>query len=117
MADDGDHSGVAVEAGELGTVTATSDVYDTRLAAAKGCDPEGCTADLTRVRLWRLSHVILLPILASATGGGGSFFCCAPDKRNTRQIRHQPALEVQHPCGQRFGETSCFSSLGGDDVS
>lgn len=55
LADDGDDSGVAVEAGEVGTVTATSDVYDTRLAAANGCDPEGCTAALTRVRLSRFT--------------------------------------------------------------
>lgn len=50
LADDGEDSGATVvEAGKLGIVTTTSAVYDTRLAAANGCDPEGCTADLTRV--------------------------------------------------------------------
>eukprot|EP00752_Nemacystus_decipiens_P014960 g13319.t1 len=49
LADDGDDSDVAVEASELGAVTATADSYDTRLAAANGCDPQGCTAALTRI--------------------------------------------------------------------
>lgn len=38
-----------VEAGQLGTVTATADLYDLRLGDTVGCDPEGCTAALTRV--------------------------------------------------------------------
>lgn len=33
-----------------GTVTATAALYDTRGLADGGCDPAGCTADLTRVR-------------------------------------------------------------------
>ncbi|CAB1119192.1 unnamed protein product [Ectocarpus sp. CCAP 1310/34] len=37
-----------VEAAEMGTVTATADLYDTRLGDTVGCDPEGCTAALTR---------------------------------------------------------------------
>eukprot|EP00752_Nemacystus_decipiens_P006549 g5897.t1 len=37
-----------VEAGQLGTVTATADLYDLRLGDTVGCDPEGCTAALTR---------------------------------------------------------------------
>eukprot|EP00903_Cladosiphon_okamuranus_P020463 g18782.t1 len=48
LADDGETSAVAVEAGELGAVTSTSDLYDKRFAAANGCDPQGCTAALTR---------------------------------------------------------------------
>ena len=38
-----------VEAGELGTVTATADLYDLRLGDTVGCNPGGCTAALTRV--------------------------------------------------------------------
>ncbi|CAM9991574.1 unnamed protein product [Ectocarpus fasciculatus] len=37
-----------VEAAEMGTVTATADFYDLRLGDTAGCDPEGCTAALTR---------------------------------------------------------------------
>ncbi|CAM9294633.1 unnamed protein product, partial [Ectocarpus fasciculatus] len=37
-----------VEAAEMGTVTATADLYDLRLGDTVGCDPEGCTAALTR---------------------------------------------------------------------
>lgn len=33
-----------------GTVTATAELYDPRTSAENGCDPAGCTADLTRVR-------------------------------------------------------------------
>lgn len=48
---DGDTDGDAleVEAGTLATVTAAAVLYDTRLSSSNGCDPEGCTADLTRV--------------------------------------------------------------------
>ncbi|CAM9778380.1 unnamed protein product, partial [Hapterophycus canaliculatus] len=46
--DGGGDDAVAVEAGILGTVTTTADLYDTRLGNANGCDPEGCTAELTR---------------------------------------------------------------------
>lgn len=42
-------AGTEQEAGAVGTVTATSDLFDTNLSAAKGCDPAGCVADLTRV--------------------------------------------------------------------
>ena len=41
--------GTEQEAGDVGTVIATSDLYDTSLSGAGGCDPAGCTADLTRV--------------------------------------------------------------------
>ncbi|CAM9557128.1 unnamed protein product [Hapterophycus canaliculatus] len=37
-----------IEAGALETVTATAEFYDTRLGDSIGCDPEGCTAELTR---------------------------------------------------------------------
>eukprot|EP00903_Cladosiphon_okamuranus_P021656 g19910.t1 len=37
-----------VEAGLLGTVAATADLYDIRLGDTVGCDPDGCTAALTR---------------------------------------------------------------------
>ncbi|CAM9918634.1 unnamed protein product, partial [Ectocarpus sp. 8 AP-2014] len=37
-----------VEAGSLGTVTATSALFDPSLGDSNGCDPAGCTADLTR---------------------------------------------------------------------
>lgn len=40
----------AKEIGEVGTVTATAALYDPALLADGGCDPAGCTADLTRVR-------------------------------------------------------------------
>lgn len=42
-------AGTEQEAGDVGTVTATSDLYDTNLSGAGGCDPAGCSADLTRV--------------------------------------------------------------------
>lgn len=48
--DDGDTTAVVVEAGTLGTVTATADLYDARQSSEGGCDPDGCTAALTRVR-------------------------------------------------------------------
>ncbi|CAM9345645.1 unnamed protein product [Scytosiphon promiscuus] len=35
-------------AGTVSTVTATAALYDTSLADDNGCDPSGCTADLTR---------------------------------------------------------------------
>ncbi|CAM9109787.1 unnamed protein product, partial [Hapterophycus canaliculatus] len=44
-----DTAAAAVEAGTVGAVTATAAIYDTRLAAANGCDPAGCSAALTRV--------------------------------------------------------------------
>ena len=44
-------TGTEQEAGEVGTVTATSDLYDTNLSGAGGCDPAGCSADLTRVSM------------------------------------------------------------------
>ncbi|CAM9160508.1 unnamed protein product [Ectocarpus sp. 4 AP-2014] len=37
-----------VEAGSLGTVTATSAIFDPSLGDSNGCDPAGCTAELTR---------------------------------------------------------------------
>ncbi|CAM9298873.1 unnamed protein product, partial [Ectocarpus sp. 12 AP-2014] len=37
-----------VEAGSLGTVTTTSVLPDPGLSDSNGCDPEGCTAELTR---------------------------------------------------------------------
>ncbi|CAM9225364.1 unnamed protein product, partial [Scytosiphon promiscuus] len=37
-----------IEAGALATVTATAEHYDTRQGDSNGCDPEGCTAALTR---------------------------------------------------------------------
>ncbi|CBJ29586.1 Likely pseudogene [Ectocarpus siliculosus] len=50
LVDDGDDGSEVdvVEAGELGTVTATADLYDDRLGDTVGCDPDGCTAALTR---------------------------------------------------------------------
>lgn len=41
---------VVVEAGTLGAVQASAILYDPRLGNANGCDPDGCTAALTRVR-------------------------------------------------------------------
>lgn len=38
-----------VDAGTATTVTADAPLYDTNLATAGGCDPEGCVGDLTRV--------------------------------------------------------------------
>lgn len=49
LVDDGSDSTV-VEAGTLGDVTTSAALYDARLAADNGCDPAGCTANLTRVR-------------------------------------------------------------------
>lgn len=49
LVDDGIDSG-AVEAGTLGTVTASAALYDPNVVSANGCDPSGCTAALTRVR-------------------------------------------------------------------
>lgn len=43
---------VVVEAGTLGTVVATAVLYDPRLGNSAGCDPDGCTAALTRVRTY-----------------------------------------------------------------
>ena len=48
--DGGDDDAVVVEASTLATVTATADLYDPNPASANGCDPDGCTAALTRVR-------------------------------------------------------------------
>ena len=48
--EDDDDTTAVVEAGTLGTVTATADLYDLRLGNENGCDPDGCTAALTRVR-------------------------------------------------------------------
>ncbi|CAM9398222.1 unnamed protein product [Sphacelaria rigidula] len=39
---------VIVDAGTVTTVTVDAPLYDTNLAAAGGCDPEGCVGDLTR---------------------------------------------------------------------
>lgn len=76
LVDDGDDSGVTVvEAGDLGIVTTASDVYDTSLAADNGCDPQGCTAALTRVGLIASS---VFPVRASrANQGRVTVFCCA----------------------------------------
>ncbi len=46
-----------IEAGTLGTVTATAALYDPSLGSANGCDPDGCTAALTRVSLWRMRGI------------------------------------------------------------
>eukprot|EP00752_Nemacystus_decipiens_P007213 g6456.t1 len=46
--DSGDDSSVVVEAGTLGTVTASAVLFDPRLGNSNGCDPDGCTAALTR---------------------------------------------------------------------
>ncbi|CAM9688654.1 unnamed protein product [Scytosiphon promiscuus] len=53
LVDDGvaggdDDDAIEAEAGTLATVVATATVYDTRLSSSNGCDPEGCTAALTR---------------------------------------------------------------------
>lgn len=57
--DDDDDDTVVVEAGTLGTVTATADLYDARLSNDDGCDPDGCTADMTRV-CFTAPHFFLL---------------------------------------------------------
>lgn len=46
----GDDTTVVVEAGTLGTVVASAVLFDPRLGNSNGCDPDGCTAALTRVR-------------------------------------------------------------------
>eukprot|EP00903_Cladosiphon_okamuranus_P018636 g17153.t1 len=38
----------AKEVGTIGTVTVAADLFDPKLYAANGCDPDGCTAALTR---------------------------------------------------------------------
>lgn len=47
------HAAVAgaatVDAGEITTVDVDSPLYDTRVSADGGCDPSGCSGDLTRV--------------------------------------------------------------------
>ncbi|CAM9688722.1 unnamed protein product [Scytosiphon promiscuus] len=48
LVDDGVASDQEVEAEELGAVTATAALFDSRLGSANGCDPDGCTAALTR---------------------------------------------------------------------
>ncbi|CAN0504528.1 unnamed protein product, partial [Ectocarpus sp. 12 AP-2014] len=50
LVDDGDDGSEVdvVEAGEMGTAMATADLYDGRLGDTVGCNPEGCTAALTR---------------------------------------------------------------------
>ena len=48
LVDDGSDSNV-VEASTLGTVTASANLFDSRLSTNNGCDPAGCIADLTRV--------------------------------------------------------------------
>lgn len=57
----------AKEIGTIGTVTVTADLFDPRSADDNGCDPSGCTADLTRVRdsMERLSAVLYPFILSS----------------------------------------------------
>lgn len=57
--DDDDNDVDVVEAGELGTVTATADLYDERLGDTIGCDPVGCTAALTRVCM--SFHLMIVP--------------------------------------------------------
>ncbi|CAN0133967.1 unnamed protein product [Scytosiphon promiscuus] len=53
LVDDGfaggdDDDAVEVEAGTLASVTTSAVLYDARLSNSNGCDPEGCTAALTR---------------------------------------------------------------------
>ena len=38
-----------VDAGEVSTVIVDAPLYDTRVGADGGCDPTGCSGDLTRV--------------------------------------------------------------------
>lgn len=54
-----------VEAGTLTTVAVNAPLYDSRLGAANGCDPSGCTAALTRVSFGVVEddHVIILAAL------------------------------------------------------
>lgn len=40
---------VVAEAGTVTTVEADASLFDSRLAAAGGCDPAGCSGDKTRV--------------------------------------------------------------------
>ena len=39
----------SVDAGEVVTVTIEAPLFDTRLSPDGGCDPAGCSGDLTRV--------------------------------------------------------------------
>lgn len=57
---------VVVEAGTLGTVTASAALFDPRLGNSNGCDPDGCTAALTRVRQPTQSHVWHLVLIQLA---------------------------------------------------
>lgn len=70
MVDDGAGAD-GVEAGTVGTVNATADIFDTNLSSSNGCDPDGCTAALTRVsvticiRHWSFAQS---PFLAGGNG-------------------------------------------------
>lgn len=63
---DDDTNVIVVEAGTLGTVTASAVLYDPRLGNSSGCDPDGCTAALTRVRKPTDSHVLPLALIQLA---------------------------------------------------
>ncbi len=52
------------EVGAIGTVAVTADLFDSRSADDNGCDPSGCKADLTRVRVREPGGVV----------GGRSYF-------------------------------------------
>lgn len=62
-----------VEAGDVVTVTVSADAFDSRIDDAKGCAPDGCTADNTRdgdlqdVSRWSCS----LELVADAGGANG----------------------------------------------
>lgn len=86
-----DASAVEVEAGTLGTVTATAALYDPSLGISNGCDPDGCTAALTRVRRGtsvRIHHITPMTVLKlgnvprnkplKSSGGFAAYCRCRP---------------------------------------
>lgn len=72
--DGGGDTDVVVEAGTLGTVTASAVLYDPRLGDSNGCDPDGCTAALTRVRKPTNSHMLHLALIRWQKSAGCRYF-------------------------------------------
>ena len=55
-----------VDAGEVATVIIDAPLYDTRIAADGGCNPAGCSGDLTRVSWDGCTHLVSSVFLDSS---------------------------------------------------
>lgn len=106
----------SVEAGTLTTVTAEASLYDSRPSASGGCDPAGCVAGLTRVRVggppWSQLYVqvLRLSLLPGVLLWVGHYISLTYTSRPPLPHPHTHRTAMQQP-GTRAGLVRPITTL------